>query len=136
VPPVEVDPLTLILLIVSAILGAWLGAGVVSSWPRRKIQLGMGFCLAAAAIIMLVRLTVFHRESGHTARDRDEAPCPAENPRDVRFAIQRGMDLSDLPLDTLQSFNRLIQQPHDLFGIGRFIRQLLIKRRQIRDCFG
>jgi uncharacterized membrane protein YfcA len=60
VPPVEVDPLTLILLITAAILGAWLGAGVVASWPRRKIQLGMGFCLAAAAVIMLVRLTVFH----------------------------------------------------------------------------
>jgi len=60
VPPVEVDPLTLILLIAAAILGAWLGAGVVASWPRRKIQLGMGFCLLAAAIIMLVRLTVFH----------------------------------------------------------------------------
>ena len=60
VAPVEVDPLTLILLIAAAILGAWLGAGVVSSWPRRKIQLGMGVCLAAAAVIMLVRLTVFH----------------------------------------------------------------------------
>jgi uncharacterized membrane protein YfcA len=60
VPPVEVDPLTLISLIAAAILGAWLGAGVVSRWPRRKIQLGMGMCLAAAAVIMLVRLTVFH----------------------------------------------------------------------------
>ncbi|MEO7085583.1 MAG: sulfite exporter TauE/SafE family protein [Gemmatimonadaceae bacterium] len=60
VPPVEVDPRTLISLILAAILGAWLGAGVVSSWPRRKIQLGMGFCLAAAAVIMVVRLTVFH----------------------------------------------------------------------------
>ncbi len=26
----------------------------------------------------------------------------------VKFAIQRGMDLSDLPLDTLQSFNPTI----------------------------
>ncbi len=67
VPPVEVDPLTLILLIAAAILGAWLGAGVVSRWPRRKIQLGMGLCLAAAAIIMIVRLTVFHSlEAGTT----------------------------------------------------------------------
>jgi len=60
VPPVEVDPLTLILLITAAILGAWLGAGVVAAWPRRKIQLGMGLCLAAAAIIMIVRLKFFH----------------------------------------------------------------------------
>lgn len=60
VPPVEVDPTTLILMIVAAILGAWLGAGVVASWPRRKIQIGMGACLAAAALIMVVRLTVFH----------------------------------------------------------------------------
>jgi uncharacterized membrane protein YfcA len=60
VEPVQVDPRTLITLIAAAILGAWLGAGVVSSWPRRKIQVGMGLCLLAAAIIMIVRLTVFH----------------------------------------------------------------------------
>jgi uncharacterized membrane protein YfcA len=60
VKPVDVDPLTLIALIAAAILGAWLGAGVVSRWDRRKIQLGMGLCLAAAAVIMLVRLTIFH----------------------------------------------------------------------------
>jgi uncharacterized membrane protein YfcA len=60
VPPVDVDPTTLILMIVAAILGAWLGAGVVASWPRRKIQIGMGACLAAAALIMVIRLTVFH----------------------------------------------------------------------------
>jgi len=60
VEPVQVDPRTLISLIVASILGAWLGAGVVSSWPRRKIQVGMGLCLLAAAIIMVVRMTVFH----------------------------------------------------------------------------
>jgi uncharacterized membrane protein YfcA len=60
VEPVQVDPRTLISLIAAAILGAWLGAGVVSSWPRRKIQVGMGLCLLAAAIIMIVRMTVFH----------------------------------------------------------------------------
>src|ERR1043166_4183958 len=60
VEPVEVDPRTLISLIAAAVLGAWLGAGVVSHWPRRKIQLGMGYCLAAAAVILVARLTVFH----------------------------------------------------------------------------
>src|SRR6185312_13628273 len=59
VEPVHVDPRTLISLIAAAILGAWLGAGVVSGWPRRKIQVGMGLCLLAAAIIMIVRMTVF-----------------------------------------------------------------------------
>ena len=50
---VPVDTWTLILMIVAAALGAWLGAGVVSRWPRRWIQLGMGCALAAAALIML-----------------------------------------------------------------------------------
>ncbi len=53
---VPVDATTLIVLIASASLGAWLGAGVVVSWPKRRIQLGMGFCLVAAATLMLLGL--------------------------------------------------------------------------------
>jgi uncharacterized membrane protein YfcA len=52
---VPVDSKTLIALIVSAVLGAWLGAGVVSSWSRRKVQIGMGICLLAAALIMALK---------------------------------------------------------------------------------
>ena len=48
---VEVDFLTLISLIVMSILGAWLGAGVVCRWSRRKIQIGMGLALLAAALL-------------------------------------------------------------------------------------
>lgn len=48
---VEVDPTTLILMIIAAVLGAWLGAGFVSSWPKRRIQVGMGFCLLVAAAL-------------------------------------------------------------------------------------
>src|ERR1700726_2128789 len=39
---VPVDPKTLVLMIVAASAGAWIGAGVVVRWPRRKIQVGMG----------------------------------------------------------------------------------------------
>ncbi len=48
---VEVDFLTLISLIAMSILGAWLGAGVVCRWSRRKIQIGMGLALLAAAVL-------------------------------------------------------------------------------------
>ena len=46
---VEVEFMTLLLLIIAAVLGAWLGAGVVSRWSRRRIQVGMGLALLVAA---------------------------------------------------------------------------------------
>ena len=49
---VPVDSQTLILLIAAAMLGAWLGAGVVASWPRRRIQIGMGTVLIGCALLM------------------------------------------------------------------------------------
>lgn len=52
---VQVDVVTLILMIAAATVGAWLGAGAVSAWPRRKVQIGMGSVLLAAAIIIVVR---------------------------------------------------------------------------------
>jgi uncharacterized membrane protein YfcA len=50
---VPVDAGTLIMMIVAAVLGAWLGAGVVAGWPRMKIQYGMGTALLIAAGLML-----------------------------------------------------------------------------------
>ncbi|HEV8598503.1 MAG TPA: sulfite exporter TauE/SafE family protein [Gemmatimonadales bacterium] len=52
---VEVEMKTLILLILASIVGSWLGAGVVARWPRRKIQLGMGAALLAAAILFVIK---------------------------------------------------------------------------------
>ena len=51
---VEVDIWTLLLMIAASVAGAWLGAGVVSRWPRKKIQVGMGFALLGAAGLMLM----------------------------------------------------------------------------------
>jgi uncharacterized membrane protein YfcA len=51
---VPVESRTLILMIAAAVIGAWLGAGIVSGWPRRTIQWGMGLCLLGAATLMLL----------------------------------------------------------------------------------
>src|SRR5258706_3621040 len=49
---VEVDAWTLTLMIAASVAGAWLGAGVVSRWPRGRVQGGMGCALLAAAALM------------------------------------------------------------------------------------
>jgi uncharacterized membrane protein YfcA len=51
---IPVETTTLIIMIAAAVLGGWLGAGVVCSWPKRRIQLGMGAALLGAAIIMFM----------------------------------------------------------------------------------
>ena len=51
---IQVDILTLFAFIAAAVLGAWLGAGVVSSWPKQKVQIGMGAALLGAAVLMLM----------------------------------------------------------------------------------
>ena len=47
---VPVESTTLVLMIVAAVAGSWLGAGVVVRWPRRRIQIGMGLALLAASM--------------------------------------------------------------------------------------
>ena len=53
---IEVDPRTLIPLIAASVVGAWLGAGVVTKLSRRGVQLGMGIALLVAAGFVLARL--------------------------------------------------------------------------------
>jgi len=48
---IEVDITTLILMILAAVAGAWLGAGVVATWSKRKVQIGMGCALLVAAVL-------------------------------------------------------------------------------------
>lgn len=57
---VPVDTMTLIALIAASVVGAWLGAGVVSSWSRRKVQVGMGSALFVAALIMIASQPQVH----------------------------------------------------------------------------
>jgi uncharacterized membrane protein YfcA len=52
---VKVDVTTLTLMISAAVLGAWLGAGIVARLPRRRIQIGMGAALLAAAALMVLK---------------------------------------------------------------------------------
>lgn len=49
---VQVDFATLVLMIASSAVGAWLGAGIVSRLPRLQIRLAMGAALMAAALLM------------------------------------------------------------------------------------
>lgn len=51
---VEVEPLTLVLMMAGATVGASLGARVVSRWPKRKIQIGMGITLLVTAAFGLL----------------------------------------------------------------------------------
>ena len=50
---IAVDPRTLILMITASVAGAWLGAGIVAGWPKRKIQVGMGAALLVAAALFV-----------------------------------------------------------------------------------
>ncbi len=51
---VKVQPLTLLTMIAAAVLGMWLGSGIVSGLKRRAIQVGMGLALIAGAAALLM----------------------------------------------------------------------------------
>jgi uncharacterized membrane protein YfcA len=55
---VEVETRTLALMIAAAVVGAWLGAGRVAGWSRRRVRLGMGIALLVAAALMLRQLAL------------------------------------------------------------------------------
>lgn len=52
---VEMDPLTLVLLIAAAVVGSVVGASIVSKWPVKMIRYALGTALIALAVIMACR---------------------------------------------------------------------------------
>jgi uncharacterized membrane protein YfcA len=52
---IKVDVTTLVLMIASAVAGAWIGAGLVAGLSRRTVQFAMGGTLLAAAVALLAR---------------------------------------------------------------------------------
>lgn len=53
---VEVEVVTLVAMLISATLGAVVGAGIVAKLPEKKVQLTMGVALFITAIVMLASL--------------------------------------------------------------------------------
>ena len=53
---VKVESTTLLIMLAAAVVGAWLGAGLVAKLPRRAIQIGMGVALLSAAVLMTMGL--------------------------------------------------------------------------------
>jgi uncharacterized membrane protein YfcA len=75
---VEVEMTTLIGLIAASVAGRWLGAGVVSRWPRRPCRSGMGFALWRRRVLR------DDRTSGSSRRRRRARPglaAPVGRPR-------------------------------------------------------
>lgn len=50
---IKVEPITLFAMLVSATIGAFIGAGIVSKLDEKKVQLGMGVALLIVALVML-----------------------------------------------------------------------------------
>ncbi|RKD23675.1 Uncharacterized membrane protein YfcA [Caminicella sporogenes DSM 14501] len=50
---IQVEMVTLISMIAAATIGAWIGAGIVSKLPEKKVQITMGIALFITAFLML-----------------------------------------------------------------------------------
>lgn len=56
---IQIDPTTLVLMIISAVVGSWIGAGIIAKLPEKKVQLTMGLALiVVAGLITLGQLNL------------------------------------------------------------------------------
>jgi uncharacterized membrane protein YfcA len=56
---VPVDPVTLFSMVAAAMIGSWLGAGVVAKLSKRAIQIGMSVALFTAVILLVAKQMSF-----------------------------------------------------------------------------
>ncbi len=61
---IEVEPLTLILLLAAATIGAWIGAGFISRLPEKTIQIVMGIALLVTGVLMVLGIFGIIQGSG------------------------------------------------------------------------
>ena len=64
VTAIKVEPTTLGLLVAAAVVGGWIGAGIVTGWDRRKIQRGMALALLVTAGFIVLRMVRFFPRGG------------------------------------------------------------------------
>lgn len=61
---IEVDPLTLVLMLLSALTGGFIGAGIVSKLAEKKVRIAMGIALLTTAFFMLANTLGWIQGSG------------------------------------------------------------------------
>ncbi|MBN9645710.1 MULTISPECIES: sulfite exporter TauE/SafE family protein [Terrisporobacter] len=52
---IEIDIFTLVCMIVAAVTGSWIGAGIISKLPEKKVQLTMGIALLGTAGLLIAK---------------------------------------------------------------------------------
>ena len=63
---IEVDPVTLVLMMASATVGAWFGAGWVAGLPQRQVRIGVACALLVAFLAMLASQLQLYPAGGAT----------------------------------------------------------------------
>lgn len=54
---VEVEPITLVTMLVAAMVGAWIGAGIISKLSKQMIQLVMGVAMVVIGFVIILQVT-------------------------------------------------------------------------------
>lgn len=52
---ISVDLFTLVCMIISAVIGSWIGAGIISKLPEKKVQTAMGIALLGTAALLILK---------------------------------------------------------------------------------